>query len=400
MIRDYLLISIKGIRHRKLRAVLTILGIIIGIAAIVSLVSVSQGLESSISGQFEKMGSNRLFLTAKGSSLFSPETRLTQNDMDFLAKLPYFKWVNGFLYESAVVEFGREKKVAYIMGGPTKDLDKIWGDYDFNVEKGRMFSDNEKYSVVVGSLVENDMFDKKINVNNNIKIKNKDFKVIGILKSLGNPEDDNILYIPLESAREVFDKPKAVGYIDLVINPGFEVDDVAEKTGEELARFRGQKSRDKREWNFEIITPTQLLGQLGNVLLIVQVVLIGIASISLIVGSIGIMNSMFTSVMERTADIGIMKSVGAKRRDIMALFLVESGFLGLLGGVLGVALGMIIAKGVEIGAASAGFTILKVDVSPQLMLAGITIAVVISLIAGGIPASKASKMNAVDALRY
>ena len=156
------------------------------------------------------------------------------------------------------------------------------------------------------------------------------------------------------------------------------------------------------EWddeNFEIFTPEQLLQQLKTILGIIQVVLVGIAAISIIVGAVGITNSMYTNVLERTKDIGIMKSIGAKNSDILIIFLIESGMQGFIGGTIGIMLGVGIGKIVEYLAKISGFSLLKVPINPLILLGGLLFAVIVGLVSGYFPARQAAKLRPVDALK-
>ena len=134
-------------------------------------------------------------------------------------------------------------------------------------------------------------------------------------------------------------------------------------------------------------------------LAIVKGILVSIASISLIVGCVGILNSMYTSVLERRKEIGIMKSIGAKDREVMLLFILESGIMGFIGGILGIILGIILSFGVQLTAAAAGFKLLKVTISPMLLIGGMLFAVMIGMLSGALPARQAARLHPVDALR-
>jgi putative ABC transport system permease protein len=163
-----------------------------------------------------------------------------------------------------------------------------------------------------------------------------------------------------------------------------------------------RRDRDLKEGeeNFAVQTSEQLIEVFGSILAIIQIVLVGIAGISLLVGGVGIMNTMYTSVMERTREIGIMKAIGARRRYILALFLIESGLMGAVGGVIGVIFGLMIAFTVEFIAKTSGFVYLNVQISPWLVLFGVGFAYIVGSVAGILPAIKAIKMQAVDALHF
>ncbi|MBS3168747.1 ABC transporter permease [Candidatus Woesearchaeota archaeon] len=401
MITPYIYLAFRNLTHRKLRSILTIVGIVIGITAIVSLLSISSGLKGAISSEFEKMGSNKLFVTPKTAVSFTPGKGLTNNDVKALERLSEFKWVTPYLLKSSTVEFNNERKKIFIYAGPTDNIQERWGDFDLDVTQGRLFTNQDKYSAIIGQKIHEGTFDEKVRVNNNIEIDGKKFRIVGIFKEFGNPQDDSSIQIPIETARELYKKPDEVNLIDLVLSPGVNPEEAANKAKKTLLKERGEKisASRKTELNFEVSTPDQILGQLNTVLLIVQIVLISIASISLIVGAIGIMNSMYTNVLERTKEIGVMKAVGAKAADIKKVFLLEAGVIGLIGGVIGVLLGIIISKFVEKLAAQAGFTFLKIAINPYLIIFSLIFAVGVGMISGYLPTNKASKLEAAEALK-
>ncbi|MAG47337.1 ABC transporter permease [archaeon] len=395
MINDFLNLSYNSLKHRKLRTLLTIIGIVIGISAIVSLLALSQGLENSINEQFEQIGPNRIFIFPKGQEFsFSGEEGLTNKDIDAIEKLSELEWVNPWLVASEEVKFGNEKGFAQnIIALPAKDTEKRLTDFGISLEKGRFFSNNEKGSIMIGHRIAHNFFDREVLVNSKLKIKDKDFRVISIISEIGNQEDDSTIYMVLEDARDLFQKPNEVNFIEVKIKNGFDINSIADKLQRKL-----EKSRD--DDLFTIQTPEQILEDINSVLGILQIVLGSIAAISLLVGAIGITNSMFTSTLERTKDIGIMKSLGAKNSHILLIFLLESAIIGLIGGVLGVIVGSLIALGVGQAAAAGGFGLLKIIISYKIILLGLGFAVFVSVISGITPAYKASKLKPVEALKH
>ena len=157
--------------------------------------------------------------------------------------------------------------------------------------------------------------------------------------------------------------------------------------------------RDRNDENFEVQTPTQILEQINEILGVMQFVLVGIAAISLLVGGVGITNSMYTSILERTKDIGIMKAIGAQNKDILFIFLIESGLMGLVGGIFGVIIGTLLSYGISQYATQSGFKLIF-SINPGLVMFGLLFAFCIGMISGMIPARQASKLKPVDALRY
>src|SRR3989338_2131407 len=183
MIQEYLRLAFQSLWHRPLRSGLTILGIVIGIAAIVSLISVSQGLENAITAQFQQLGSNRMFVVPKGLAFTAGSVRtvLTTADAELLERMSDFKWVNQYLLDTLIVEFHKEKKSFSVTGLDTKDFGERAADLNLRLAQGRFFSDHETLAVLLGGRVPTEAFDKDVRLNTNLEIGGKKFKVVGIL---------------------------------------------------------------------------------------------------------------------------------------------------------------------------------------------------------------------------
>ncbi len=394
MIDDYFKFAVSNIFHRKLRSLLTILGIIIGVAAIIALMSVSQGLKESIEEQFSTFGANRLFIAPRGfQGPGSASKGLTEKDVDTLKRISDFKYVSPQLFSSGEVEYGNEVRFTNVIGLPAEDYGKAFSDVGFEVGEGRVIRAGEKKVAIIGARVADEMFDKNLRVRSKIKINKDDYTIVGVFKEIGNQQDDNQVYIPIEGFRETFEEDEKVDAIIAQAKPGSDINSLKERSERALERARDDE-------NFQVVTPAQIAEQINNVLGVIQIVLIGIAAISLVVGGIGIMNSMYTSVLERTKEIGIMKSIGAHNNDILSIFLIESGLLGLVGGLIGVGIGVGLGEVVELFAANAGFAMLKVPIKLWIILFGLGFAFLVGVASGTLPAMRASKLNPVDALRY
>ena len=390
MISDYFRLAINSILHRKLRSWLTIIGIVIGVAAIIALISLSLGLKSTIEEQFEAFGADKILISPKGFR--GPGTLaegLTEKDVEVLERIDEIEVVSPGMALPGEVKFHEETEFPFIFGSRNSKEILEGGT---NLEEGRYLEENDKFSVLIGSSVAEDLFDEEIRLRNKIQINGQDFKVVGILEPVGNSQDDNTIYITLDDFREIFNKEDEVGFISAKVKQGVDIPTLQKKIEREL-----EKARDDE--NFQVVTPTQILEQINQILGVIQAVLVGIAAISLLVGGIGIMNSMYTTVLERTRDIGIMKAIGAKKSDILKIFLIESGLMGLVGGAFGVILGTLISLGVAKYSTQAGFKLL-VEINLPLMLFGLLFAFVVGMISGIWPAYQASKLKPVDALRY
>ena len=402
MLKDYLKFSFNNLTHRRLRSWLTIIGIFIGIAAVVALISVGQGLQSAITEQFEMLGSNKLIIMPGGGVLGGAYAAggLTKDDYDVVKKVEGVEITAEMFYKTGKIKFRDEIKNTFVIGLPTDETFKPIKDIQsFQVEKGRDLKEEDKYKITVGwNLWAGDFFSKSIKLRDKIEIEGQEFKVVGLIAKIGNPQDDSQVYIPIDTAREVYNEPDEIGSIFIQVKEGYNIEKVAEDIKEELRDYRGEKEGEE---TFSIQTFEQLMETFTIIFGIVSAVFIGIAAISLLVGGIGIMNTMYTAVLERTKEIGIMKAIGAKNKDIFILFFIESGLLGLVGGVLGILFGAGIAKLVEFIASQAlGTTYLKA-IFPWWLIVGVLIfGFIVGSIAGTMPAIQASKMKPVDALRY
>lgn len=393
MFSDYFLLALKSIRHRKLRSWLTVIGIVIGVAAIISLITLSRSLESTIEDQFETFGANRIIISAKGfQGPGTASTGLTLEDVETIEKISGFEYIVPGIFRSAEVLYKNEIGFTLIGGIPSESYEDFYLDSGIEIEEGRFIQDDEKYVAIIGSRVATDMFEKEIHVGDKIEIAQQEFRVVGILEELGNAQDDNQISIPLDASREIFNEEEAVDIIIAQVKSANEIPQLQEKIERELERKRG-------DTNFQVLTASQILEQINQVLGVMQIVLVGIAAISLIVGAIGIMNSMYTSVLERTKEIGIMKAIGAKNKDILTIFLIESGLIGLVGGIFGTLLGTSLALAVGPFSKNAGFTV-NITIEPLVILLGLLFAFVIGIIAGILPAWQASRLKPIDALRY
>ncbi|NOR85492.1 FtsX-like permease family protein [archaeon] len=404
MITDYFSYAFKNLKHRKTRTWLTMIGIVIGIAAVVSIISLGQGLENAITSQFEEMGTDKITVMP-GSSIFSAGMSaipLTQKDHDVITRTKGVLYVAGMIYLSPRVEYKDDSTYTFVIGLPLDSNSKrvFESMQNFEIDFGRDLKSGDGNVIVVGSSVakDNKLFEKGVVLGSKITINDIDFKVIGVLKPIGNEQDDQSVYININRARDVFDIEDKYDVLFLQTKPGFVVSEVADDITEAL-----RKSRDLKEGeeDFNVQTTEQLQESFGTIFSIVQWFLIGVASISIVVGGIGIMNTMYTSVLERTYDIGIMKAIGAKNSNILSLFVIEAGTLGAVGGLIGVIIGGGFAKIVELASVAAlGTDLLQAHLSFELLAGSILFSFVVGMASGAFPAKQAAALKPVDALRW
>jgi len=407
MIIDYFNFALSGIRHRKLRSWLTMIGIFIGITAVVALISIGQGMQAAIDDQFKKIGSNRIIVSPGGGGIETSNplmgglvsAKLTDDDVKFIRKIRGVEFAAGPVIQPVKVKFKDEVKYLTSTNVPTDDesVEFLKGIEYYIIQDGKYLGDEDSNKVAVGYETAHSVFNNKIEIGDKIFIEDLEFEVKGIYKKTGNPVHDNKVSMSLEAARDMLDMGDDVSSIFVTVKDGFDVHEVAERIEKELRKHRGLKEGDE---DFSVATAEQTVGMFKDILAVIQFVLIGIAAISLVVGGIGIMTTMYTSVIERTHEIGIMKAVGAKNSDIGMIFLIESGLLGAAGGIIGIILGIGMSFIVEFAAQQAGLDVMKAYISLELIIGALLFSFIVGTISGVLPAMRASKMNPVDALRY
>jgi len=403
MIKDFFTLSLNNLRRRKLRSWLTMIGIFIGIAAVVSLLSLGQGLQNYINEQFEVLGGNKIFVESKTigppGTATSKSLILTSKDLSVIENTKGVDNAAGLLMKSGIVKFKDEAQIVFTLGMDEDYLSLFDKLGNFEVIEGRDLTDEDKFKAVVGNNhAYSDIWDNPVQLRDTIEIEGQEFKVIGIRGKIGNPFDDNSLTITKETLKELLQIEDEESQIVIKVDRDADPENVAEDLKRKLRKSRNEKEGQE---TFRVSTSEQILTTFNNIFAVVQGVLVGIAAISLLVGGIGIMNTMYTSVLERTKEIGTMKAIGAKNSHILSIFLIESGLLGLVGGAIGVIIGISLAKGAEyIAGIYLGSPLLQASMNPFIMLGALTFSFIIGTISGVLPAIQASRLKPVDALRY
>ena len=402
MITDYFDLAIKNLKRRKLRSLLTIIGIFISVATIFILISLSLGLQDAVEAQFESLGGDKFFIQPKGQ--FGPpqagaSVQLTIDDVNAVRKINGVKRVSYMVAGNAKIEFKDEQRFFPVYGIPAEDMDFYADVGSFKIEEGTNLRNGDRKKIVIGNHYKTrNIFSTNVQAGDKFFINGEEFKVQGIFGLIGNPDDDRNILLPAEDIKALFNTGDRVDFIIVQVESGEDVKEVAENVERRLRKFRDV---DEKTQDFTIITPEEILEIFGSVLSIITAFLGGVAAISLIVGAIGITNTMYTSVLERTKEIGIMKAVGARNEDILTIFVIESGLLGLIGGIVGVIIGFAIAKLIEfIAVQGLGTTLLQAASPWYLFLGCFAFAFLTGVVSGALPAWRASKIIAVNALRY
>jgi len=374
--------------------------------AIIALMGIGEGMQQAITGELSSLSdtivlsSGEINANAFGGGGFqhanSNNEYLTERDISDIQRISGVKDVSTVLFSVGVVSFNGDSNGVSLVGIDAENLEKIFGIEVLGLEKGEFIQEGRQNTCVIGYNVAHEYFDTDINIGNRIDINGKSFAVVGIYNKQGagmsTETDDNIHITPRDFEKitgksesssaiiKIYDVTKAdmiAEEIELVINENHGKDDFA-----------------------NAITMNSIIESVQAIIAIAQVVLLSIASIALVVASIGIMNTMLTSVMERTREIGIMKAIGATNKDVLFIFIMEGIFISIIGGSAGIILGVLGSQGLSSVLTSSFGGALSPVITTSSIVLGLAVAVIVGMLSSLYPARKAAKMSPIEAVRY
>jgi putative ABC transport system permease protein len=399
---EYVKLAISNLQKRKLRTWLTMIGIFISVATIFVLISLSIGLQNAVQEQFRLLGTDKFFVQASGQ-LGPPGTQtaaeLTSRDLEAIEKVQGVKRTSYLIIGNAKIEFNKQTRFFTVIGNDIDGFELYLESGSLKIIEGRSFKRGDSKDILVGyNYMFGNIFSKPVKVGDTLLINGVEYKIRGVMDKVGNSQDDRQIYMPIDEARSLFNITTRIDSITIQIDSGEQVKDVAERVEKKL---RNTRDVTEKTQDFTILTPEELLASFDSILQIITGFLVAVAIISLVVGGIGIANTVYTSVLERTKEIGVMKAVGARNRDILEIFLIEAGTLGLVGGIIGVLIGIGISKSLEyIAVNQLGTNLLQAAIPIWLIIACLAFAFLSGAIFGVWPAYRASKIRPVQALRY
>jgi putative ABC transport system permease protein len=392
-------VAFRSIMVNKMRTTLTMLGVIIGVGAIIAMISVGEGAKKRVTDSIQRIGTNLLRVRPGAARLGyiasgSVET-LTTEDADAIGKTAGVRLVSPTVNNMAMVKYANQNATTLVRG-TTPDFVEI---NNFTLATGRYFDGREvklhKKVAVLGTTVKEELFGEGVAVGRNIKVEGQNFLVIGIMEPKGQTswrDPDDQVFVPVTTSQKRLFTQDFVNDVYIQVET---VDDIpiVKSSIERLLRARHRIPEDI-ESDFTIRDYTEFVETWRETSQAFTVLLAGIAAVSLLVGGIGVMNIMLVSVTERTREIGIRMAVGARRRDILGQFMIEALVITVTGGVVGIGLGALLAR--VISYMGEWETIITTYSIPL----GFLFAVIIGLVFGIYPARKASRMDPIEALRY
>lgn len=402
MLKDYIKIAFGNMRKRFLRTSLTMLGVFIGIAAVVALISLGQGMKTAVNAQFASVGTDKIIVQGASAGFGPPGInaagKIGKHELELVRDVQGVKRAAGRLLKPMNFEYETGSLITFAASLPesAEDRDLVVEANNIKIAKGRMLKPADRQKLLAGNhLWTVEHFPKQIILGSKISVNGERFEVVGLLDKIGAGRDEAFM-MNEQDVRELFDNKEEFSAIIAQAGAGEKPSEISDRILKAIRRDRHQKEGFE---DVTVETSEELIASINTILGVIQAVFAGIAAISLFVGGIGIMNTMYTSVLERTREIGVMKAIGARNSDILLLFILESGFLGIAGGAIGIAIGVGLAKTVEITARGQIGNVITATFPFYLILGSLAFSFVIGIVSGLFPARQAARLPPAEALR-
>ncbi len=413
---DIFRLSLSHVKKSKMRTWLTIIGIVIGVAAIVAIISIGQGMQQSVQERLKSLGADLItvspgysrasgggFRMGRGGG--SAGINLTDRDVNAIKQVPGVLYVNAMVSGESSVQVGSENTSVRVTGvDPVAWRSMITTD----LESGRYLQPGDSNAVVVGNSLAHGTFLNDLTLNKPITIGGKTFKIVGILASsgggFGGGGSDNGVYMTSTYAREVITTNVPLNtYTSIMVKISDPT--LADQLTQEITnKLMPERHVNPRTLDFTVTAFADIQQQIQSVTQTISLFLTSIAAVSLLVGAVGIANTMFMSVMERTKQIGLIKALGGTDNEVMKVFLIESGLFGFVGGILGIIFGIVVSMMISVAGIRAigmgGGGAMTPVITPELLVFALAFSVLVGVISGVVPARTAAKMNPVEALRF
>ena len=388
-----------ALRRDSLRSALTLIGIFLGLFTAVMILGVGKGIILQVQDLVSAFGTDKIMVMPfnfnkiiQNKGAMPAWTEFKESDVNELKGITCIQDSAEMVYQSQKIEYNNKTSTATVMG-VTQTYITMFGDY-YEVEHGRLFTDRESTSTLLGHTIANELFDEEILPGKKLIILNRSFTVVGTLKKVGqsglNSEDDQMVLIPLKEGEVLFDKQGKRDMVMFQVRKDCDLEETKKEVEVILARRAGVSVENAA---FSVITSQFIIDTVNDSLNILYAGATAVGLIASLVSAVGIANTMFTSVFRRKKEIGIMKAIGAKKNDIIMIFLLESIILSLVGALLGAVFGTVV------GVLLKEFYGMPFVVDWIVVVIAVLVGIFVGVIAGILPARSAASIDAIEAIR-